>query len=137
MQKCAHLVDLETMLPNAYFLANFRFDTTENEPAKNLQILQKIANFHQFSMNFANFANPNPLSFLGKPGRWPRCCRAGRAAGRSARRGTPASEAGRPPFSGFGGAAARTKEANEYNELKFPPNFERLVHGCIDTDLFK
>ena len=30
------------MLLNAYFLAKFRFDTAENEPAKNLQ---KIANF--------------------------------------------------------------------------------------------
>ena len=27
------------MLSNAYFLANFRFDTAENEPAKNLQKL--------------------------------------------------------------------------------------------------
>ena len=27
------------MLSNAYFLAKFRFDTAENEPAKNLQIL--------------------------------------------------------------------------------------------------
>ena len=35
------------MLSNAYFLAKFRFDTAENEPAKILQ-------------NFANFANPNP-----------------------------------------------------------------------------
>ena len=32
------------MLSNAYFLAKFRFDTAENEPAKNLQ-------------NFANFPN--------------------------------------------------------------------------------
>ena len=32
------------MLSNAYFLAKFRFDTAENEPAKNLQ-------------NFANFSN--------------------------------------------------------------------------------
>ena len=32
------------MLSNAYFLANFRFDTAANEPAKNLQ-------------NFANFPN--------------------------------------------------------------------------------
>ena len=30
------------MLSNAYFLAKFRFDTAENEPAKNLQ---KFANF--------------------------------------------------------------------------------------------
>ena len=27
------------MLPNAYFFAKFRFDTAENEPAKNLQNL--------------------------------------------------------------------------------------------------
>ena len=38
------------MLSNAYFLAKIRFDTAENEPAKNLQ------NF----ANFPNFANPNP-----------------------------------------------------------------------------
>ena len=33
------------MLSNAYFLAKFRFDTAENEPAKNLQIFAKLANF--------------------------------------------------------------------------------------------
>ena len=33
------------MLSNAYFLAKFRFDTTENEPAKNLQNFAKIADF--------------------------------------------------------------------------------------------
>ena len=43
------------MLSNAYFLAKFRFDTAENEPAKNLQ---KFA-------NFPNFANPNGASELG------------------------------------------------------------------------
>ena len=40
------------MLSNAYFLAKFRFDTAENEPAKNL------LNF----ADFPNFANPNPNS---------------------------------------------------------------------------
>ena len=30
------------MLSNAYFLAKFRFDTAENEPAKNLQIFARI-----------------------------------------------------------------------------------------------
>ena len=30
------------MLSNAYFLAKFRFDTAENEPAKNLQIFRKM-----------------------------------------------------------------------------------------------
>ena len=40
------------MLSNAYFLAKFRFDTAENEPAK---ILQKFA-------NFPIFANPNSFN---------------------------------------------------------------------------
>ena len=31
------------MLSNAYFLAKFRFDTAENEPAKNLQNFRKNA----------------------------------------------------------------------------------------------
>ena len=31
------------MLSNAYFLAKFRFDTAENEPAKKLQNLQNVA----------------------------------------------------------------------------------------------
>ena len=33
------------MLSNAYFLAKVRFDTAENEPAKNLQKFAKFANF--------------------------------------------------------------------------------------------
>ncbi len=41
------------MLSNAYFLAKFRFDTAENEPAKNLQKMFDFANF----ANFANGAN--------------------------------------------------------------------------------
>ena len=49
------------MLSNAYFLAKFRFDTAENEPAKNLQ-------------NFANFARFKrrqraPVGLLAWPGR--------------------------------------------------------------------
>ena len=39
------------MLQNAYFLTKIGFDTAENEPAKNVQIFVK----------FANFANPGPL----------------------------------------------------------------------------
>ena len=51
MQKYANLVKREKCCQThilIYFLAKFRFDTAENEPAKNLQILQKkckIANF--------------------------------------------------------------------------------------------
>ena len=33
------------MLSNAYLLAKCRFDTAENEPAKNLQNLARILNF--------------------------------------------------------------------------------------------
>ena len=47
------------MLSNAYFLAKFRFDTAENEPAKNLQKFAK----------FANFADPNPVTLRGGRGR--------------------------------------------------------------------
>ena len=42
------------MLSNAYFVAKFRFDTAENEPAKNLQ-------------NFANFIN-FPKGLPDRPG---------------------------------------------------------------------
>ena len=38
------------MLPNAYFLAKFRFDTAENEPAKNLQNFAKISKNSQKSV---------------------------------------------------------------------------------------
>ena len=57
------------MLSNAYFLAKFRFDTTENEPAKKLQ------NF----ANFPNFANPIHRSKLnaGRGGRRGRRARPG------------------------------------------------------------
>ena len=48
MQKDANLVELEKCCQTHVFLKKFRFDTAENEPAKNLQ-------------KFANFADPNPL----------------------------------------------------------------------------
>ena len=54
MQKCAHLVELEkccqTHILN-YFLAKVRFDTAENEPAKNLQ------NFAKYLQKFEVFEN--------------------------------------------------------------------------------
>ena len=37
------------MLSNAYFLAKFRFDTAENEPAKNLQKISKNSKIYQFA----------------------------------------------------------------------------------------
>ena len=55
------------MLSNAYFLAKFRFDTAENEPAKNLQNFEKCI----FPQTF-RFATNRPRSGPGggsaKPG---------------------------------------------------------------------
>ena len=68
------------MLSNAYFLAKFRFDTAENEPAKNLQNFAK----------FANFADPNPLTvhrYEQRLGELRRACR-------SPRGGDPEPEGG-------------------------------------------
>ena len=43
------------MLSNAYFLAKFRFDTAENEPAKNLQNFRKMhfSKMHFSKMHFS------------------------------------------------------------------------------------
>ena len=43
------------MLSNAYFVAKFRFDTAENEPAKNLQ------NFQKMHFSKMHFCKPLPL----------------------------------------------------------------------------
>ena len=51
------------MLSNAYFLAKFRFDTAENEPAKNLQNFRKM---HFRSTR--NCARPAVLSRGKAPG---------------------------------------------------------------------
>ena len=50
------------MLSNAYFLAKFRFDTAENEPAKNLQ------NFAFLLPILLNFAAAQPAARLGAQG---------------------------------------------------------------------
>ena len=44
------------MLSNAYFLAKFRFDTAENEPAKNLQNFRKMHFRKMVAKNFAKQA---------------------------------------------------------------------------------
>ena len=61
------------MLSNAYFLAKFRFDTAENEPAKNLQILEKnlqnlpillsltFVNKHRWTPPYQRVATPPAL----------------------------------------------------------------------------
>ena len=48
------------MLSNAYFLAKFRFDTAENEPAKNLQ---KFANFPNLANPKRRYAGPGPAAY--------------------------------------------------------------------------
>ena len=44
------------MLSNAYFLAKFRFDTAENEPANNLQNFRKI-HFRKMHFRKVHFSN--------------------------------------------------------------------------------
>ena len=54
------------MLSNAFILAKFRFDTAENEPAKNLQnnYLQNVDNLLIFPILL------RPASGLSKTGKW-------------------------------------------------------------------
>ena len=59
------------MLSNEYFLSKFRFDTAENEPAKTLQHLAKVANFANSGWNLSlvrRVAAP-ALGLLGLGGR--------------------------------------------------------------------
>ena len=54
------------MLSNAYFLAKFRFDTAENEPAKNLQNLaDPAAHCSDCSLRAADARVARPLAARG------------------------------------------------------------------------
>ena len=65
------------MLSNAYFLAKFRFDTAENEPAKNLRILQNFAKaMARSGWRAAGWPGP-PLRGPGERRGHPRGLRAG------------------------------------------------------------
>ena len=57
------------MLSNAYFLAKFRFDTAENEPAKNLQNFRKMhfRKMHFQKMHFRKMHSK--VRALGQPAR--------------------------------------------------------------------
>ena len=71
------------MLSNAYFLAKFRADTAENEPAKNLPNFEKIDAFEALAANsslLALYLGRNGIRAAGAasladalragPGRW-------------------------------------------------------------------
>ena len=93
VQKDANLVDLEKCCQrqsNAYFLAKFRFDTAENEPAKNLQ------NFANFP-NFAKQANPRRRRWTSRRSLGAACRRGSASAAAKSRAGaaTTASAAAR------------------------------------------
>ena len=78
------------MLSNAYFLANIRFDTAENEPAKNLQTFcKKKANFAKPLPQPVAARSPAPLSLLHVA----RCRRSERNSGRGRRRVLPRAAA--------------------------------------------
>ena len=51
------------MLSNAYFVAKFRFDTAENEPAKNLRKFSKNAFFENAFFENAFFENAFSVSY--------------------------------------------------------------------------
>ena len=69
------------MLSNAYFLAKFRFDTAENEPAKNLQ------NLPRSTLAKVPIFNGRCLRRRGRAGRVPRRGREGVLDGRADPRG--------------------------------------------------
>ena len=88
------------MLSNAYFLAKFRFDTAENEPAKNLQNFQKNAFFRRGP------GRGGPAARRGPP-RWRRAPAARRAGPGARSRG-----AAQAPAAGPGLLQNATKFAN-------------------------
>ena len=101
------------MLSNAYFLAKFRFDTAENEPAKNLQ-------------NFANFPN-----FAAGPWK-PRRCGGSRGSGRGRterpagrRRSRP--RARRRPAPGAGTPRGASREPTLQVSLPVVDNNRKVV----------
>ena len=53
------------MLSNAYFFAKFRFDTAENEPAKNLQKFAKFSEFANFSTRYKHATSNGPAEDCG------------------------------------------------------------------------
>ena len=57
------------MLSNAYFLAKFRFDTAENEPAKNLQNFRKMhfSKMHFSKMHLSFSSHRQGLALLPVP----------------------------------------------------------------------
>ena len=61
------------MLSNAYFLAKFRFDTAENEPAKNLQNFRKMhfSKMHFRKMHFRKMYFRSHLTSVGPAGHRP------------------------------------------------------------------
>ena len=52
------------MLSNAYFLAKIRFDTAENEPAKNLQNFANVPNFPEAARKKLGSADRGPVGQL-------------------------------------------------------------------------
>ena len=76
------------MLSDAYFLAKFRFDTAENEPAKNLQNFRKMhfrkmhfRKMHFSKMHFRNMHFNGASIQLGKAASALSCVRGERPAG--------------------------------------------------------
>ena len=104
------------MLPNAYFLAKFRFDIAENEPAKNLQNFAKKANFN----------DPIPLFRAGGEDENGRGRPQGAGGGARVHRAGPA--AGLPTVRGR--KPKRSTMRQNFGKML-------LVFGCIGSDFCK
>ena len=112
------------MLSNAYFLAKFRFDTAENEPAKNLQKFRKM---HFRKMHFSKNAFFENALRRGS---------AGRGVGPRGRPRAPRGRRGRPRLQRRGaGSARRVGRASPADRQNFGKML--LVFGCIGTDFCK
>ena len=111
------------MLSNAYFLAKFRFDTAENEPAKNLR------NFAKFG-KFCHFCASGRQRASGEEGE------------QAAAAGLGAEEVGERldgPLAGEGHVGRPGTRWTRRVVANFWQNFGKmlLVFGCIGTDLCK
>ena len=112
------------MLPNAYFLAKIRFDTAENEPAKNLQKLANSESSVSRTGGSASGVPGTPGSGVPPPGS-----------------GVPPGSAGAPPSVGGLDLSENVKALDDCVGdctdaaafVRDRANFAGLVLGCIQA----
>ena len=120
------------MLSNAYFLAKFRFDTDENEPAKNLQKFADFAYYAQASAHrFLNFPGAYRADLAALP-----AAEAAAARSASARRARSASRSAVTFIRHFRQNLSKM-HFSKMHFSKILQIFGGLVLGCIKTKFCK